>query len=418
MSFLKLIKFTLHISIPFFIFKKLKKARYVCFNTPPPAIMSNTQQMDVDSQLQSAMRDTLSPLMQTDLFKQNPAFEQLFTQYISRVSEDSDLPIASSLVPIYAIRKGIWLPGIDVFTEENRSWYGLFCQVSQLETPSLVASEIPAALMYPAGTRIDIGLNCRDAQGDFTTITSAVILKSSKSCPLPLLQIKEQWEDQSGKKSLSLSSSKIGFDSPMGWFDSLENFSYGIIKVTVPDTRSYAERTRDKLQTALDQTEGTPFDKLLFLQEELKVSYSLRVKFSVRDDYHQACLKLREYKRQVYAFLHNMDLDDPEQIYAFARRGNIMKSLQMRVETKKWILERTPEAERCMTRPVNLRKNGAVGLWYEDPKNGLLCTMHASLRDKKIYYKPPVFPKVAELQTQLKKVYVTIRGGYLISLNL
>ena len=113
-----------------------------------------------------------------------------------------------------------------------------------------------------------------------------------------------------------------------------------------------------------------------------------------------------------------MDLDDPEKIYAFARRGNIMKSLQMRVETKKWILERTPEAERCMTRPVNLRKNGAVGLWYEDPKNGLLCTMHASLRDKKIYYKPPVFPKVAELQTQLEKVYVTIRGGYLISLNL
>lgn len=388
---------------------------YCIFQYPPPAIMSNTEQMDVDSQLKSAMIDTLSPLMQTDLFKENPAFKELFTQYFSRVAENSDLPIASSLVPMYAIRKGIWLPGMDVFTEENCSWYGLFRQASHLETPSLVASEIPAALMYPPGTRIDIGLNCRDTQGDFTTTTSAVILKRSESCPLPLLQIKEQWEDQSG---ISLSSSKIGFDSPMGWFDSLENFSYGIIKVTIPDTRSYAERTRNKLQTVLDQMEGTAFDKLLFLQEELKVSYSLSFKLSLRDAYHEACVKLREYKRQVYAFLHNMDLDDPEQIYAFARRGNILKSLQMRVETKKWILNRAPQAERCMTRPVNLRKNGAIGLWYEDPKNGLLCTMHASLRDKKIYYKPPVFPKVAELQTQLEKVYVTIRGGYLISLIL
>ena len=95
-----------------------------------------------------------------------------------------------------------------------------------------------------------------------------------------------------------------------------------------------------------------------------------------------------------------------------------MKRLQEKVNISKWILDRTPETERCMTRPVNLRKNGAVGLWYEDPKNGILCTMHASLRDKKIYYKPPVFPKIAEVPSDLKQLHVTIRGGDLIPLKL
>jgi hypothetical protein len=215
-----------------------------------------------------------------------------------------------------------------------------------------------------------------------------------------------------------LSSSKKVFATPTEWFESLEHFSYGIIKITVPDSRPYKERMRARLQAALDKMEGTIFDKLLFLQEELKVSYSLRVKFSVRDDYHQACVKLREYKRQVYAFMHNMDLDDPEQVFAFARRGNLMKRLQEKVNVLKWILDRTPEAEKCLGKPINILKGGRIGLWYEDPTIGVLCPMLPLPVNKKIYYKPRTFPKIAEVPSDLKELHVTIRGGDLIPLKL
>jgi len=372
----------------------------------------NSTQINYDPLFCSPIRDQMEALRQSELFQKNPIYENLLTEFVTNEGvQERNLPCASRLVPIHA---GICLPGMDVFTYENRSWYGIFRMDYTLKT-----SGFPAELMYPPGTRIDTALQVYyDGCRDFVLTSSAVFLKREQADSLPLLQIKQSVENPFRKNASVISSDKTAFANPSQWFESLDTFTYGIIKVTVPDTRSYAERTRSRLQSALDKIEGTPLDKLLFLQEELKVSYSLRVKFSVRDDYHQACLKLREYKRQVYAFLHNMDLDDPEQIYAFAERGNTMKRLQMRVETKRWILVRTPEAEKCMTRPVNLRKNGAVGLWYEDPKNGLLCTMHASLRDKKIYYKPPVFPKIAEVPAGLDTVYVTIRGGALIRLNL
>jgi len=407
--------------------------------------MSDTKEMEINTLLlKGVMRRNLSPLTQTDLFKKNPGFQELFAQYIPKVSYDVQLPFASSLVPMYATHKGIWLPGMDVFTEENRSWYGLFGS----EETGDISSEIPAALMYPPGTRIDIGLVCFDEKGEFTTTTSAVILKrdpidssplppvytdekgtmiippggvlikKGEPAPLPLLQIKQEWQDNTGRKSSAFSSSKSYFNSPMEWFQSLEDFSYGIIKVTVPDTRCYKERTRAKLQAALDKIGGTAFHKLLYLQQELKVTDDFRCSLSIRHKYELACVELREYKRQVYAFLHNMDLDDPEQIYAFARRGNIMKRLQHKVNISKWILDRTPEAEKCLGTPVNLRKNGSIGLWFEDPKNGILCPLLALPGNKKIYYKPPVFPKVAEVETALEKIYVTIRGGYLITLNL
>ena len=361
-----------------------------------------------------SLRLSIEPLRRSTLFQENPVYEELLTHFVSNEGvQERNLPYAPNLLPIHA---GICLPGMDVFTEENRTWHGLFRMDSTVKT-----SGIPAQIMYPPGTRIDTAIQVYyDDCYEFVVRTSAVLLKRDQADSLPLLQIKQSVENAFREKRCAgaVSSDKIAFASPTQWFESLDRFTYGIIKVTLPDKRPYKERMRARLQAALDKMEGTPFDKLLFLQEELKVSYSLRVNLSVRDNYQNACLKLREYKRQVYAFMHNMDLDDPEQVFAFASRGNLMKRLQEKVNVLKWILERTPETERCMTRPVNLRKNGAVGLWYEDPKNGLLCTMHASLRDKKIYYKPPVFPKIAEVPAGLDTVYVTIRGGALIRLNL
>ena len=305
---------------------------------------------------------------------------------------------------------------MDVFTEENRTWHGLFRMDSTVKT-----SGIPAQIMYPPGTRIDTAIQVYyDGCYEFVVRTSAVLLNRDQADSLPLLQIKQSVENAFREKAGAVSSDKIAFASPIHWFESLDTFTYGIIKVTVPDTRSYSERTRDKLQSALDKIEGTSLEKLLFLQNELKVSYSLRVKRSVRDDYYEACVKLRECKRDVYAFVQIMDLDNPEHVFAFAQQGNIMKSLQMTVNTKKWILDSTPEAEKCMARPVNLH-NGRISLFYEDPTVGILYPMHASVREKKIYYKSnrgSPFPKLQTIETELKEVHVRIRGGTMIRLRL
>ena len=383
----------------------------------------------------------MKPLIESELFQENPVFEELLNQFISKRAEqchvsqdwrsrqrDSSLEQEQQQVAnfpeahLIPINAGISLPGIDVFTEENRSWYGIFSMDSTLKT-----SGFPAELMYPPGTRIDTALvswevSCEDREEFFATSSSALFLKrdSPDSSSLPLLQIKQNWYDtfrECEPSCHTFSSAKIAFANPTKWFQSLETFTYAIIKVTVPDTRSYAERTRVKLQSALDKIEGTALDKALFLQKELKVSYSLRLKRSVRDDYYEACVKLRECKRDVYAFAQIMDLDNPEHVYAFAQQGDIMKSLQMRVDTKKWILDRTPEAEKCMARPVNLR-NGRICLFYEEPTVGILCPMLASLPDKKIYYKPPTYPNLQTIETQLKEVHARIRGGATIRLNL
>jgi hypothetical protein len=348
---------------------------------------------------------------------------------------------------MYATHNGIWLPGMDVFTEENRSWYGLFQMDTSIANPTLKTSGFPSQLMYPPGTRIDTALICWDEQGDFVMSSSVVFLKREEAdssplppvftdetgtiiippggvlikkgepAPLPLLEIKRRWHNQLGKSG-PFSPAKNVFDSPIECVESLEEFTYGIIKVTVPDTRSYAERTRARLQAALDKMEGTIFDKISYLQRELKVAYNFRFEFSIRDRYQQACVALREYKRQVYAFMHNMDLDDPEQVFAFARRGNLMKRLQEKVNVLKWILDRTPEAEKCLGKPVNILKGGRIGLWYEDPTTGVLCPMLPLPVNKKIYYKPRAFPKIAEVPSDLKQLYVTIRGGDLIPLKL
>jgi hypothetical protein len=362
----------------------------------------------------------MESLTHSQLFKKNPAFQELLShesaEFVSKASlHQKNLPYASTLVPIHA---GICLPGIDVFTE-SRSWYGMF-HMNSLNNPTLKTSGFPAELMYPPGTRIDIAFQVFfDDSRDFVVTTSAVVLNRDQTDSLPLLQINQRLENHLRERSGCASSDKIAFASPIHWFESLDTFFYGIIKVTVPDTRSYAERTRDKLQSALDKIEGTPLDKLLFLQKELKVSYSLRLKRSVRDDYYEACVKLRECKRDVYAFVQIMDLDNPEHVFAFAQQGNIMKSLQMRVDTKKWILDSTPEAEKCMARPINLH-NGRICLFYE-PTSGVLYPMHASVREKKIYYKSNrgnLFPKLQTIETELKEVHARIRGGATIRLSL
>ena len=362
----------------------------------------------------------LTALTQSILFKKNPAFQELLShesaEFVSKASlHQKNFPYASTLVPIHA---GICLPGMDVF-RESCSWYGMFHMDTHAD-PTLKKSGFPAELMYPAGTRIDIAIKVFYDDRDFVVTTSAVVLKREQADSLPLLQINQRLENHLRERPACASSDKIAFASPIHWFESLDTFTYGIIKVTVPDTRSYSERTRDKLQSALDKIEGTSLEKLLFLQNELKVSYSLRVKRSVRDDYYEACVKLRECKRDVYAFVQIMDLDNPEHVFAFAQQGNIMKSLQMTVNTKKWILDSTPEAEKCMARPVNLH-NGRISLFYEDPTVGILYPMHASVREKKIYYKSnrgSPFPKLQTIETELKEVHVRIRGGTMIRLRL
>ena len=362
----------------------------------------------------------LTALTQSILFKKNPAFQELLShesaEFVSKASlHQKNFPYASTLVPIHA---GICLPGMDVF-RESCSWYGMF-HMNSLNNPTLKTSGFPDDLMYPAGTRIDIAIKVFYDDRDFVVTTSAVVLKREQADSLPLLQINQRLENHLRERPACATSDKITFASPIHWFESLDTFTYGIIKVTVPDTRSYSERTRDKLQSALDKIEGTSLEKLLFLQNELKVSYSLRVKRSVRDDYYEACVKLRECKRDVYAFVQIMDLDNPEHVFAFAQQGNIMKSLQMTVNLKKWILDRTPEAEKCMARPVNLH-NGRISLFYEDPTVGILCPMHASVREKKIYYKSnrgSPFPKLQTIETELKEVHVRIRGGTMIRLRL
>ena len=409
----------------------------------------NSTEVDNDAIFGSATRHEMEPLVQSSLFKENSVYEELLTQFVSsRSMQQRNLPSASTLVPIHA---GIWLPGMDVFTEENRSWYGLFQMDTSIANPALKTSGFPAALMYPPGTRIDTALMCWDDKGDFVMTSSAVFLKREEADssplpplftdktgtiiippggvlikrgepdPLPLLQIKQRWQDRLGKKSGPFSTSKTKFASPVEWFESLEEFSYGIIKVTVPDTCCYKERTRANLQAALDKIEGTAADKILFLQKELKVAYNFRYELSIRDRYQQACVALREYKRQVYAFLHidpHIDLDDPEQVCEFEQRGKTMKRLQEKVNILKWILDRTPEAEKCLGKPVNILKGGRIGLWYEDPTIGVVCPMLAVPVNKKIYYKPRFFPKIAEVPADLKVVHVTIRGGYLITLYL
>ena len=395
------------------------------------------------------LNDSMKPLTRSELFKANPVFQELFTQYVAHENvQERNSPSAPTLVPIHA---GISLPGNEVFTEENRSWHGVFHMDSSLENPTLETSGFPSQLMYPPGTRIDTALICWDEKGDFVMSSSAVFLKRKEADstplpplftdetgtlivppggvvikrgepdPLPLLQINQRWHNPDHVCSGPFSSSKKNFASPIEWFKSLEEFSYGIIKVTVPDTRSYAERTRVALQATLDKIEGTAADKILCLQRILKVTYNFRYELSIRDRYQQACVALREYKRQVYAFLHidpHIDLDDPEQVYAFARRGHIMKRLQMKVNILNWILQKTPEAERCLGEPVNILKGGRIGLWYEEPIVGVLCPMLAVPVNKKIYYKPRVFPKIAEVPSELKEVHVTIRGGATICLNL
>ena len=403
-----------------------------------------TQSMKTSPAIQE-LTDSMEPLTRSELFNANPVFQELYTQYINHENiQERNLPYAPTLVPIHA---GIWLPGMEVFTEENRSWYGIFNMDSSLENPTLKTSGFPSQLMYPPGTRIDTAVMCWDEKGDFVMSSSVVVLKREEGdssplpplftdetgtiiippggllikkgepAPLPLLEIKRRWNNHLGKSG-PFSPAKNVFDSPIECFESLEEFTYGIIKVTVPDTRSYAERTRARLQAALDKIEGTAADKVLFLQKELKVTYNFRYKLSIRDRYQQACVALREYKRQMYAFLHNMDLDDPEQVYAFARRGHIMKRLQEKVNILKWILEKTPEAERCLGEPVNILKGGRIGLWYEEPTVGRLCPMLALPKTNKIYYKPIVFPKIAAIDRALEKVHVTIRGGATICLNL
>jgi len=375
-----------------------------------------TEPLDVDYEAlrRSALQDDMEPLTRCALFQENPVYKDLLNQFLS-----SGLACAPNLLPIHA---GISLPPSDVFTEENYTWHGIFRADS-------TKSEWPAALIYPPGTRIDTALIAdHDNRGrvtwgdgcDFVMISSAVVLNRDQedSSPLPLLQIKQGWHYRFGVHVAPLSSSKKVFATPTEWFESLEHFSYGIIKITVPDKRPYKERMRAGLQAALDKMEGTIFDKISYLQRELKVAYNFRFEFSIRDRYQQACVALREYKRQVYAFMHNMDLDDPEQVFAFARRGNLMKRLQEKVNVLKWILDRTPEAEKCLGKPVNILKGGRIGLWYEDPTIGVLCPMLPLPVNKKIYYKPRVFPKIAEVPSELKEVHVTIRGGATICLNL
>ena len=376
----------------------------------------------------------ITPLKNSELFKENPAYEELLANFLSSDS----LQDLSTLVPIHA---GICLPCSDVFTEENRSWHGIF------RMNSLGREEFPAEIVYPPGTRIDTALICWDEKGTFVMSTSAVcikrkevdstplpplftdetgtliippggvVIKRGEPDPLPLLQIKHRWHNPDHVCSGPFSSSKKNFASPIEWFKSLEDFSYGIIKVTVPDTRSYAERTRVALQATLDKIEGTAADKILCLQRILKVSYNFRYELSIRQRYQQACVALREYKRQVYAITHNMDLDDPEQVYAFARRGQVMKRLQEKVNITKCILEKTPEEERCLGKPVNILKGGAIGLWYEEPTVGILCPMLALPVNKKIYYKSRIL-KIAEVPSELEEVHVRIRGGAMIRLRL
>ena len=316
-----------------------------------------TEPLDVDYEAlrHSALQDDMEPLTQCALFQENPVYKDLLNQFLS-----SGLACTPNLLPIHA---GICLPPSDVFTEENYTWHGIFRADS-------TKSEWPTALIYPPGTRIDTALiSYDDNRGrvtwgedwDFVMTSSAVLLNRGEedSSPLPLLQIKQGWHDRFGIHAAPLSSSKKVFATPTEWFESLEHFSYGIIKITVPDKRPYKERMRARLQAALDKMEGTIFDKISYLQRELKVAYNFRFEFSIRDRYQQACVALREYKRQVYAFMHNMDLDDPEQVFAFARRGNLMKRLQEKVNVLKWILDRTPEAEKCLGKPVNILKGGA-----------------------------------------------------------
>lgn len=364
----------------------------------------------------------ITPLTHSQLFQKNPAFQELLSHESAECVTNEgvhqrNLPYASTLVPIHA---GICLPGMDVFTEENRSWYGMFHTDTHVDS-TLKTSGFPANLMYPPGTRIDIALQVYyDGCTDFVVTASAVVLKRDQADSLPLLQINQRLENHLRENASLNSSDKIAFASPTHWFESLDTFICGIIKVTVPDTRSYAERTRSMLQSALDKIEGTPLDKLLFLQKELKVSCFVILKRSVRDDYYEACVKLRECKRDVYAFVQIMDLDNPDHVFAFAQQGNIMKSLQMRVDTKKCILDRTPEAEKCMARPVNFH-NGRICLFYEDPIVGILCPMHASVRDKKIYYKSNrgnLFPKIEAIEREPKEITVRIRGGAMIRLRL
>lgn len=373
-----------------------------------------------ESSSSPCLRVGMESLTHSQLFKKNPAFQELLShesaEFVSKASlHQKNLPYASTLVPIHA---GICLPGMDVF-RESCSWYGMF-HMNSLNNPTLKTSGFPDELMYPAGTRIDIAFQVfYDDSRDSVVTTSAVVLNRDQADSLPLLQINQRLENHLRERSGCASSDKIAFASPIHWFESLETFFYGIIKVTVPDTRSYAERTRDKLQSALDKIEGTPLDKLLFLQKELKVSYRLRVKRSVRDDYYEACVKLRECKRDVYSFVQIMDLDNPEHVFAFARLGQIAKGLQMTVDTKKWILDSTPEAEKCMARPVNLH-NGRISLFYE-PTSGVLYPMHASVREKRIYYKSnrgSPFPKLQTIETELKEVHARIRGGATIRLSL
>ena len=370
--------------------------------------------VDYDALRRSALQDDMEPLTRCALFQENPVYKDLLNQYLS-----SGLACAPNLLPIHA---GICLPPSDVFTEENYTWHGIFRADS-------TKSEWPTGLIYPPGTRIDTAVIAYDDNRgrvtwgdgcDFVMTSSAVLLNRDQedSSPLPLLQIKQGCHDRFGVHAAPLSSSKKVFASPTEWFESLEHFSYGIIKITVPDKRPYKERMRAMLQAALDKMEGTIFDKISYLQRELKVAYNFRFEFSIRDRYQQACVALREYKRQVYAFTHNMDLDDPEQIFAFARRGNLMKRLQEKVNVLKWILDRTPEAEKCLGKPVNILKGGRIGLWYEDPTIGVLCPMLPLPVNKKIYYKPRTFPKIAEVPSDLKQLHVTIRGGDLIPLKL
>ena len=361
-----------------------------------------------------SLRLSIEPLRRSTLFQENPAYEELLTHFLSNEGvQERNLPEAPNLLPIHA---GICLPGMDVFTEENRTWHGLFRMDSTVKT-----SGIPAQIMYPPGTRIDTAIQVYyDGCYEFVVRTSAVLLKRDQADSLPLLQIKQSLENAFREKAGAASSEKIAFASPAQWFESLDRFTYGIIKVTLPDKRPYKERTRARLQAALDKMEGTAFDKISYLQQELKVKDVFRLYPSVRDNYQNACVKLREYKRQVYAFTHNMDLDDPEQVYAFARRGEIIKRFQMKVDLRKWILDRTPDAEKCFNRPVNIRKNGTIGIWCEDPIHGVLCSVLPFPGDKKIYFKPsaPPYPKIAPVQNDLKEVHVTIRGGDLISLKL
>ena len=96
-----------------------------------------------------------------------------------------------------------------------------------------------------------------------------------------------------------------------------------------------------------------------------------------------------------------------------------MKRLQEKVNISKWILDRTPQEEKCMARPVNLH-NGRISLFCE-PTSGVLYPMHASVREKRIYYKSnrgSPFPKLQTIETELKEVHARIRGGATIRLNL